>query len=158
LVNIRIVATADNEKEIEAVQRFARQVGADVFSVKSVSLYYDDDPEDLRLPKDRQYRSYQYQGVQEAAVYKQMPNTCRKPWAWPTLRYDGTLLICECDHQMQAPLGNGFCLLLSREGLDGGKNAAELRKHFKANGQIDLDFCKRCRYKKDDAIRVVERY
>lgn len=157
MVNIRIVATADNEKEINAVRRFAREVGADVFSVKSVSLYYEANPEDPRLPEDRKYRSYQYQGVKKAEAYRQMPNTCRKPWAWPTLRYDGTLLFCECDHSMQASLGNVFTAGSFRE-VWRGKTAGELRKHFKANGQVDLEFCKRCRYKLDDAIRTVERF
>lgn len=157
LINVRVVATRDNEAEIEDVSRFAAESGADLFSVKSVSLYYDDDPSNPSLPKDGRYRSSQYQGPVEAEEYRRMPNYCRKPWAWPTLRYDGTLLFCECDHRMIAPLGNVFSSGSFRE-VWGGAQAADLRRRYGSDGNIDLEFCQRCRYKLDDAIRRIDRY
>lgn len=154
-INIRVVATSENEQEIEAVRSYAREIGADLFSVKSVSLYYEDDPDDPHLPQDRNLRSFQYQGREEAEKYRQMPNMCRKPWKYPTLRYDGTLLFCECDHMKEAVLGNVFDAGSFRK-VWRGTAAADYRKRFKRNGEIDLDFCRRCRYKIGDAIRVVE--
>lgn len=156
IINIRTVATRENEGEIEAVRNFAMEAGADIYSVKSVSLYYEDNPDDPHLPLNKDLRSYQYRGQEEAKKYNLLANRCRKPWTWPTLRYDGTLLFCECDHQMQAKLGNVFSAGSFRE-VWRGKTAQNLRGHYKANGEIDLDFCKRCRYKLDDAIRYVEK-
>ena len=60
LINIRIIATSETESEIDKVREFARTIGADVFSVKAVSLYYDADPDNPILPANRQYRSFQY--------------------------------------------------------------------------------------------------
>ncbi len=154
-INLRIIATADNEQEVEDVQRVAKEDGADFFSVKSVSLYYDDDPRDVRLPENKAYRSFQYQGVAEAETYRKMPNLCTKPWSWPTLRYDGTLLVCECDHTGQQRLGNVFQTRSFRE-VWHGERARELRQHFGRDGHIDLEFCQRCRYKLDDAIRIID--
>lgn len=154
-INLRIIATSDNEHEVEAVRAIAKEDGADFFSVKSVSLYYEDDPLDSRLPKGKQFRSYQYQGREEAQAYRAMPNFCAKPWSWPTLRHDGSLLVCECDHDGQQKMGNVFQASSFRE-VWHGEQARALRRRFHRQGRIDLEFCRRCRYKLDDAIRFID--
>ncbi len=154
LINVRIIATRGNESEIEAVESFAGEAGADLFSVKGVSLCTDASPGNPSLPEDRRWRTWQYQGEAEAAAYRRAPNLCRKPWIWPTLRHDGTLLTCECDHLHESPLGNVF-----REGsfraVWRGAAARRQRARFGKDGRIGLEFCGRCRYKIDDAIRKV---
>lgn len=155
LLNVRVVATRDNETEVEAVRNFAAEAGADLFSVKSVSLYYDESADHPSLPLNLAYRSYQYQGGAEQNAYRTLPNYCRKPWFWPTLRHDGTLLFCECDHQMTAPLGNVFSAG-SFQAVWQSEVAQELRSRYHQDGRIDFEFCRRCRYKLDDAIRRVE--
>ncbi len=154
-INVRVVATIDNEKEIEKIREFAVEAGADIFSVKSVSLYYDDSPDNPVLPEKMQYRSYQYQNKNTQEEYKKMPNHCYKPWQWPTLRYDGTLLFCECDHQMTAALGNVFTDG-SFKAVWQGEKARKLRSAYGSDGIINLEFCQRCRYKLDDAMRIVD--
>jgi len=155
LINIRIVATRDNEAEVEDVREFARLSGADVFSVKSVSLYYDDDPGHPLLPANSAYRSFQYQGAEEARRYREEIYRCAKPWWWPTLRCDGRLLACECDHAAGHALGNVFAEGSFRR-VWRGHGAQEMRRRFSGGSGIDLDFCRRCRYKRNDAIREVE--
>lgn len=156
LINVRALATRESEAEIEQVRSFARQVGADLFSVKGVSLYYDANPRNRHLPRAIRYRTYQYQGEREAEAYRRMPNLCTKPWAWPLVRHDGTLLVCECDHDMEHVLGNVFTAPSFRD-VWRGKRAEAIRRHFPSDGRIELAFCRRCRYKLDDAIRHVER-
>lgn len=148
LINIRIIATSVTEAEIDNVREFAATIGADVFSVKAVSLYYDADPDNPILPTRRQYRSFQYQGKREAEAYRQMLPSCNKPWSWPTLLHDGTLLICECDHQSAQSPGNVFTA--GFRDVWAGSRSAQIRKCFP-----DLEFCRRCRYKMDDAFREV---
>jgi radical SAM protein with 4Fe4S-binding SPASM domain len=150
LINIRIIATSETETEIPKVREFAKTIGADVFSVKAVNLYYDADPENSLLPVNKDYRSFQYRGKKEAEEYNGMRPACNKPWSWPTLLHDGTLLICECDHQSSQSLGNVFT-----EGFKQvwtSRRSADIRKRFPA-----LEFCQRCRYKRDDAMREVTR-
>ncbi len=153
LLNVRVIATRASEPEIERAHAFAREVGADLFSVKSVSLYDSDDPEHAALPNRRELRSFQYQGAAESMRYAALPNICLKPWSWPTLRHDGTLLACECDHALGHALGNVFTAASFRE-VWRGERARDLRRRFPANGRVELEFCGRCRYKIDDAIRV----
>jgi MoaA/NifB/PqqE/SkfB family radical SAM enzyme len=148
LINIRTIATSRTESEIDNVREFARTIGADVFSVKAVSLYYDADPDNPILPKNRRYRSFQYQGKEEAEEYRKMLPACNKPWSWPTLLHDGTLLICECDHPSGQSLGKVFAA--GFKDVWAGSRSAQVRKHFP-----DLEFCRRCRYKLDDAFREV---
>jgi MoaA/NifB/PqqE/SkfB family radical SAM enzyme len=148
LINIRTIATSDTESEIDRVREFAGTIGADVFSVKAVSLYYDADPDSPILPSRRQYRSFQYQGKREAEEYQEMLPSCNKPWSWPTLLHQGTLLICECDHKSGQSLGNVF--ETGFKGVWAGSRSAEIRKRFP-----DLEFCRRCKYKMNDAFREV---
>jgi MoaA/NifB/PqqE/SkfB family radical SAM enzyme len=148
LINVRIIATSETESEIDRVREFAGTIGADVFSVKAVSLYYESDPDNPILPTSRQYRSFQYQGKREAEKYRQMLPSCNKPWSWPTLLHDGTLLICECDHQSGKALGNVFPGGFRK--VWAGSRSSEIRQCFP-----DLEFCRRCRYKLDDAFREV---
>lgn len=155
LVNVRTIAARESEKEIGKVRDFARDAGADVFTIKSISLYYDPDPENADLPKNTNYRSFQYQSKEKAEEYRRIPNLCLKPWSWPTLRYDGTLLACECDHDMNHIMGNVFTAGSFKNVWRSAK-AQEIRRHFPSSGRTDLDFCLRCRYKLDDAIREVD--
>lgn len=148
LINIRTIATSKTESEIDRVREFARTIGADVFSVKAVSLYYDADPDNPILPVNRQYRSFQYQGKEEAETYRTMLPSCNKPWSWPTLLHDGTLLICECDHQSCESLGNVFAAGFRNAWA--GEISGQIRKRFPG-----LEFCRRCRYKLNDAFREV---
>lgn len=154
IVNVRAIATRDNEDELGYIMDHARQAGADLFTVKSISLYYDENPEHPVLPEKKGLRSFQYQGQKEAGRYKNMPNNCCKPWAYPTLRSDGSLLLCECDHSMKYILGNVF-EEKNFKAVWKSKKAKNLRSKFNKNGEIDLSFCKNCRYKLDDAIREV---
>ena len=156
LLNVRVVATRDNERDIAQVREYAIGAGADLFSVKSVSLYYEESAEHPSLPENREYRSFQYQGRTEQECYRTMPNFCRKPWLWPTLRYDGTLLFCECDHRMSAPLGNVFTAGSFRD-VWRSEQARQMRRHYHSDGTVDFEFCQRCRYKMDDAIRRIEK-
>ena len=152
LLNARIIATRDSEPEIDAARAFARDAGVDLFSIKSVSLYDSADPEHAALPAARHLRSFQYQGTGEAGAYAALPNRCLKPWSWPTLRHDGELLLCECDHALAHPLGNVF-ESGSFRAVWRGERAGDLRRAFPADGKVELEFCGRCRYKLDDAIR-----
>lgn len=154
VINVRTVAIRGNEHEIDDIRRFAAEAGADIYSVKSVSLHYDSSPDNENLPTRKDYRSFQYQGHQEATKYRLMPNYCSKPWSWPTLRHDGTLLICEYDHSSEYELGNVFSEGEFRK-VWRSEQAAAVRKRFKSSGEIDTEFCGRCRSKLDDAIRDI---
>jgi len=157
LINLRTVATRVNKKEIDSIRKFARDVGVDAYTAKSVSLYYDGSPDSPVLPQSKELRSFQYQDQSTAESYAALGNFCRKPWYWPCLRHDGQLLLCECDHGLKEPLGNVFQTGSFRAVWAGGAAAAARRK-FSSTGRIDLDFCRRCRYKLDDAIRQVTRF
>lgn len=152
LLNARVIATRDSEPEIDAARALARASGCDLFSIKSVSIYDSGDPGHAALPAARDLRSYQYQGAGEAAAYAALPNRCVKPWSWPMLRHDGELLLCECDHALAHPLGNVF-ESGSFRAVWRGERARELRRAFPVHGRVELEFCRRCRYKLDDAIR-----
>ena len=51
IVDVRILATRDNEHEVDDVHRFAREAGADTSSVKSVKLFYHPELNNPSLPE-----------------------------------------------------------------------------------------------------------
>lgn len=154
IINVRTIATRDAEAEIPKVREFARQAGADVYSVKTVNLAYDDDPNHPVLPENISLRSFQYRGESERQAYQKIPNRCSKPWSWPTLRYDGNLLLCECDHRMSNVLGNAFSTPF--RDIWTSDLAAALRRNYPRSGKAGLEFCQRCRYKIDDSFPIVD--
>jgi MoaA/NifB/PqqE/SkfB family radical SAM enzyme len=79
-----------------------------------------------------------------------LPDRCTKPWSWPTLRYDGTVLFCECGHTMANMLGNAFTSSFRDIWLS--EHAAKLRGIYPRNGKVGFEFCRRCRYKIDDSL------
>lgn len=154
IINVRTIATRDSEAEIPLVRDFAMQAGADVYSAKSITLSYDDDPDHPALPINKSLRSFQYRGEAERQAYKKLPNCCTKPWSWPTLRYDGTVLLCECDHTMANGLGNAFTTPF--RDIWFSEHAAKLRENYPGSGKAGLEFCQRCRYKIDDGFPIVD--
>ncbi|RPI22272.1 MAG: radical SAM/SPASM domain-containing protein [Acidobacteria bacterium] len=145
VITVRAIATRTNEAEIEEIASLARAVGADVFTLKSLYLTGHADPAHRDLPRNYELRSLQYRGTQGAAEYRRLPYLCRKPWNWPTVCHDGTLLMCECDEGHERILGNVFADRSFRF-LWRGRPAQDFRRSF----PNDVPFCQNCRFKVDD--------
>jgi len=155
VINVRAIATRRNEPEVDDIISFARAVGADVFTLKSLYLCQDGSPSHPELPLNYKLRSLQYRGEDGAETYRRLPNLCRKPWTWPTVCHDGTLLVCECDDEQERVLGNVFTSNSFRS-VWRGRPAQDFRDRFPVRGTIGARFCQRCRYKLDDNMLMLE--
>lgn len=99
LVEFRSLATKYTEREMPQLLAMAEEVGADVFSVKTLRPYdyrgHDIDNELAPLSDD--LARYAYDGDRDSATRdksKNGPLTCGKPLYAPTLNSDGDVVFC----------------------------------------------------------------
>ena len=135
--NLRIVVTSYNADDLPNVERIARDVGVNMFSLKTVGCmphsetygrYEADAREKRRFGEDRDHVSHQ---------------RCPFPFRQPTIFWDGTVVGCEFDYDLEMPLGN-INTGKFREFWNSSR-AAGLRNRV-LKGKQD-GFCGRCPYR-----------
>jgi radical SAM protein with 4Fe4S-binding SPASM domain len=101
--SIRVVVTKRNEHEVEAIRQFAVEIGANMYSSKSVGVLWamgqtndfePDTPELRRSGADADERS------PEALV------KCHYPFRQPTIYWDGVVVGCEYDYGFETAWGD----------------------------------------------------
>jgi MoaA/NifB/PqqE/SkfB family radical SAM enzyme len=145
-LNLRMVVSRDNEAEVEAFRRLARELGADMVSFKAFSTrqpgYADSNHDRTFAPAEERYRWYEYQA--DFAVDPDRGRfDCRFPWTKPTLFPDGDVAICEFDFHSEVPLGNIKDRSFRRIWF--GPEARSIRRRF-LRDRAGLAFCRDCVY------------
>ncbi|MCB5251958.1 MAG: radical SAM/SPASM domain-containing protein [Candidatus Cloacimonadaceae bacterium] len=101
------IVMRQNEHEIPAVRRKARELGVDSLEFKTVQIYK---PEDLIfLPTDHKLSRYSAEG-QDFELATQLLNRCRRLWTQPVINWDGELSICCYDKDVIFKIGNVYDL------------------------------------------------
>jgi len=97
-LNVRMVVTNENEHQIGDVRGLAADLGADMFSIKTVG----------RLTGECDFGRFDHASDQ----YRREPDPsappvhCPFPFRQPTVFHDGTVVGCEFDSSPDMPLGN----------------------------------------------------
>jgi MoaA/NifB/PqqE/SkfB family radical SAM enzyme/glycosyltransferase involved in cell wall biosynthesis len=139
-INFRMVVMRQNEHEVAAMERTARRLGADVFSVKTlnpacgeVSLDSEFVPEDLR------YRRLEYRpGTWERIT---VDRDCERPWIMANIFSDGSVVPCCYDFDGTMKVGNAFEEPFGK--IWNGTAFAELRKKILTD-RDNILHCKQC--------------
>ena len=145
-LNLRMVVSRENEAEVEAFRRLARELEVDMVSFKAFSTrqpgYADPNHDQAFAPKEEWFRWYEYQA--DFAVDPEHGRfDCRFPWTKPTLFPDGEMAICEFDFHSELPLGN-----IKDRSFDEiwfGPDARSIRNRF-LRDRAGLAFCRDCVY------------
>jgi radical SAM protein with 4Fe4S-binding SPASM domain len=145
-LNLRMVVSRENEAEVDAFRRLARELEVDMVSFKAFSTrqpgYADPDHDQAFAPKEERFRWYEYHSDYSVDPEHGRFN-CRFPWTKPTLFPDGEMAICEFDFHTEVPLGN-----IKDRSFDEiwfGPEARSIRKRFSKN-RAGLAFCRDCVY------------
>jgi MoaA/NifB/PqqE/SkfB family radical SAM enzyme len=105
LVNLRMVVSKENESQVTRMKDLAREVRADMLSLKTMIAHGDEERWQEMLPADHAYRRYEYD-------HKGMPikkkNSCKRMWNHPAVLYDGTVIACDYFTGRELSLGNVF--------------------------------------------------
>lgn len=144
-ITVRFVAMRQNEPELPLVEKMARELGADFFSVKTVDMPV---PLGSRLdhtyrPDQTEYRRYEY--LPGTYIRQQRPFQCMRPWKRVTLDALGEVISCEYDYKDQYSFGSimGESSVVS---IWKSMTSRVFRHNF-SQGHNKYYHCKDCTYK-----------
>lgn len=140
VLHLRFLAMRQNEHEIPTLREFAAAAGFDMVSLRSLSIVDSADEAHRRLvPENEAFRAYRYDAdgrIQRADF------VCQRPFSFPTVLTDGTVVSCEQDFNGQQPYG-----VVGKDGSFGdiwqGARAAEVRRVIR-DRPCDYSFCRNC--------------
>lgn len=105
LINLRMLVTRDNEGQVPQMRQLAKDIGVDIFTVKTLCSFDNAATWETLLPCHPQYRRFEYD---EKGVPKRINNPCRKFWNHPTVYFDGKVVPCDYHTRSELSLGNIF--------------------------------------------------
>jgi radical SAM protein with 4Fe4S-binding SPASM domain len=140
VINLRMVIMKQNEHELPKMREFAREIGVDVFSVKSLNPSCGLDAEDSELvPANKKYRRYEYH---EGTFDRVRVDThCRKMWFMCNISANGEVIPCGYDFTSELKVGNINEAPLSQ--IWNSEEAVSLRKRLYFEKET-LPKCREC--------------
>ncbi len=139
-INLRMVIMKQNEHELEHMRSFAKKIGVDVFTVKTVNPSCGLDAEDeLLVPDDTEYRRYKYHNGTFERVRREVQ--CRKMWFMCNISANGEVIPCGYDYTSELKVGNIFENPLSQ--IWNSSEARSLRKRLYYEKE-SIPKCKEC--------------
>ena len=138
--NLRVVVTQDNLEDLPNVERLAHDLGVNMFSCKSVGFLPHSEKFNNYEPAVEGMRRFEYEGPNR----RRMPLIqCPYPFRQPTIFWDGTVVGCEFDYELEMPWGK-----IGEESFAeiwNSHDALKLRNSIR-NGPNRPKFCHRCPY------------
>jgi radical SAM protein with 4Fe4S-binding SPASM domain len=104
-INLRMLVTRDNEHQVPELKRIARDLGVDVFSLKTLCSFDNAAEWETIVPCNPEYRRFFYTPEGEPI---RINNPCKKPWNHPTLYRDGVVVPCDYYTGTEFNLGNAY--------------------------------------------------
>lgn len=99
---IRSIVTGDNEKDIPKIETLARNLGANMFSYKTVGMQPYTAQYKEYEPAEACMRRFAYEGSLRRT---REPIKCPFPFRQPTVFWDGTVVGCEYDYDLDMAWG-----------------------------------------------------
>lgn len=139
-INFRMVVMRQNEHEVDAMERIAKKVGADIFSVKTVNPACGEVGLDSEfVPKDPRYRRLEYR----PGTWERVPVdlNCERPWIMANIHSNGNMVPCCYDFDGSMNMGNAFQEPFGT--LWNGRAFAGMRKKILTD-RNNIPRCKQC--------------
>ncbi|NQT88309.1 radical SAM protein [bacterium] len=99
---LRTVVTEANRADLGNIERVARETGVNMFSYKSVCRQFEAGALEAFEPSDPDLARYRYD---ESGQRQAVPFRCRYPFRQPTIFWDGAVVGCEYDYELETPWG-----------------------------------------------------
>lgn len=143
--NIRVVITKDNREDLPNVERLSRNLGVNMFSFKTLGMSTCTEVFKSYVPDREDVCRFEYKG---SARISRLPIWCPFPFRQPTIFWDGSVVGCEYDYNLEVSWGKvgeqTFEEIWNSEG------AIQLRRRIR-KGLPKEQFCRLCPYQ--DRIR-----
>jgi radical SAM protein with 4Fe4S-binding SPASM domain len=151
-INFRFIVMRHNEHEVPAVKRFARALGADALTLKTLNPHSDDsyaekgDSQDTNvsdfIPKNDSFRRFRYENDRRTRI-RVKNNPCKNLWNGPSIHWNGTVCPCTYDYNERYSLGD-----LNKESFKNiwfGSPYRNMRSRFRASWE-EIEICGECSY------------
>jgi wyosine [tRNA(Phe)-imidazoG37] synthetase (radical SAM superfamily) len=136
--NLRVVVTSNNQSDLPNVARFAREIGVNMYSCKTLGCLTVSEDFGSFEPQRQELRRFTYDGAERRLG---APARCPYPFRQPTVFWDGTLVSCEFDYNLEFPYGS--CDIPR---LWNGPRAKQMRRVIREGGPRPR-FCAACPYR-----------
>ncbi|MCP4339183.1 MAG: radical SAM protein [Desulfobulbaceae bacterium] len=104
-INLRMVIMKQNEHELPSMRRFAKEIGVDEFTVKSLNPSCGlDAKDDTLVPTDPNYRRYAYHENTFERV--RIDTHCNKMWFMCSISANGEVIPCGYDYTSALKVGH----------------------------------------------------
>jgi MoaA/NifB/PqqE/SkfB family radical SAM enzyme len=137
--NVRLIVTKDTEAEIPKVEALARNLGANMFSYKTVGMSPNADAYHQYEPAQAEMKRFKYQHNNRLARRV----VCPFPFRQPTIFWDGSVVGCEYDYQLKHTWGKIGQQPFSQ--IWNSPRAVELRRAVRQGRECE-NFCTLCPY------------
>jgi MoaA/NifB/PqqE/SkfB family radical SAM enzyme len=139
-INLRMVVMRQNEGEVRSLEKLAKRMGADAFTVKTVNpICGSEDRDSEFVPLDRRYHRLEYKpGTWERI---KIETDCPRPWSMANIFSDGSVVSCCFDFSATMKAGNVF--EESFREIWHGPGFAEVRRKI-LNEKNSIEHCARC--------------
>ena len=139
-INMRMVVMKHNESEIDEIRETAKQLGVDIFTVKTVNPGYGPTANDEEsVPVDPDLRRYEY--IEGTYQRVRVDAICNYVWTMSNIHSDGSVVACCYDYDSELKVGNIQEQKFTE--LWNGQTYRELRKKIYFNKE-SLIKCKDC--------------
>jgi MoaA/NifB/PqqE/SkfB family radical SAM enzyme len=139
--NLRVVATQYNQEDLPNVEKLAQELGVNMFSYKSLGTLVNSEKFGNYEPSADGMRRFEYEGSNRR---RKPLIQCPYPFRQPTVFWDGTVVGCEYDYDLEGPWGK-----VGKESFVEvwrSQKALKLRKSI-YTGRNRPRFCNLCPYK-----------
>ena len=147
--DLRVVVTRHNQGDIGNIEKLARELGVNMFSYKTLGC----------LTWSGRFGDYEASGGlarkqagADSGMTQRPPVQCNFPFRQPTIFWDGTLVGCEFDYNLEAPFGK----IGERPFMEmwNGEPAVALRRSIR-KGLARPAFCSLCPYTERGSLGTV---
>lgn len=139
---IRSVVTADNVNDLPEIEKLAADLGVNMFSYKSLGCLTKDEKYNDYEPVEKKMRRFEYSGSPRD---RNKLTECIFPFRQPIVFWDGTVVGCEYDHNLDYAFGK--IGEQSFADIWNSPRAVELRKNIRSNRNKTI-FCTQCPYER----------
>ena len=137
---VRSVVTRENENDLVNIERVAKELGANMFTYKSLGCLTQDHGFKEFEPLEKDFRRFEYSSDSRLS---KMPVQCPFAFRQPIVFWDGTVVGCEYDHLTEKAFGK--VEEQSFREMWNSNNARELRRSIR-KWKNRPHFCVNCPY------------
>ncbi|MEI7597087.1 MAG: radical SAM/SPASM domain-containing protein [Bacteroidota bacterium] len=104
-ITIQFLITSANEHQVDEIKKIYKRIGANYLALKTTQIYNFENGNSL-IPKNLNYSRYKKNKSNKYEIKSKLKNRCYRLWRTTVLCWDGEIVPCCFDKDVEFPLGN----------------------------------------------------